>query len=53
MPRGTDILKKKLFPFLIFSFVVIVDYITKKIIETYVQPHEAINVLPFLRIVNV
>lgn len=53
MSRGVDILKKKLFPFLVFSSVVLLDYITKKLIETYVQPHEAINVLPFLRIVNV
>ncbi len=35
------------------SGVLILDYITKKIIESCVQPYEAINVLPFLRIVNV
>lgn len=33
--------------------VVILDFITKKIIETHVQPGEVINLLPFLRIVNV
>ncbi|MEF9426589.1 MAG: signal peptidase II [Candidatus Mariimomonas ferrooxydans] len=33
--------------------VVILDFITKKIIETHVQPGEIINLLPFLRIVNV
>ena len=31
--------------------VVILDFITKKIIETHVQPGEVINLLPFLRIV--
>ena len=53
MSRGIDILKKKLFPFLVFSSVVLLDYITKKLIEIYVKPHEVINVFPFLRIVNV
>jgi len=53
MSRGVDILKKKLFPFLVFSSVVLLDYITKKLIEIYVKPHEVINVFPFLRIVNV
>ncbi len=33
--------------------VVILDFITKKIIETHVQSGEVINLLPFLRIVNV
>src|SRR4030067_2083660 len=53
MSRGIDILKKKLFPFLVFSSVVLLDYITKKLIEIYVKPHEVITVFPFLRIVNV
>ena len=53
MSRGVDILKKKLFPFLVFSSVVLLDYITKKLIEIYVKPHEVINVFPFLRIVNI
>ena len=35
------------------SAVVLLDYITKKLIEAYIQPHEVIDVLPFLRIVNV
>ena len=53
MSRGVDILKKKLFPFLVFSSVVLLDYITKKLIEIYVKPYEVINVFPFLRIVNI
>ncbi|MEK7822919.1 MAG: signal peptidase II, partial [Nitrospirota bacterium] len=46
-------MKKKLFPFLVFSSVVLLDYITKKLIEIYVKPHEVNNVFPFLRIVNI
>lgn len=38
---------------MVCSVVVLLDYITKKIIDRYVQPYEAIDVLPFLRIVNV
>ena len=53
MSRGVDILKKKLLPFLVFSSVVLLDYITKKLIEIYVKPYEVINVFPFLRIVNI
>ncbi len=50
---GANILKNKSFSFLISSFIVLLDYLTKKIIERHVQPHEVVNVLPFLRIVNV
>ncbi len=46
-------MKKKSFSFIISSSIILLDYVTKKIIQTYVQPYEAINVLPFLRIVNV
>jgi signal peptidase II len=45
--------RKGLFAAVVSSSVVLLDYITKKTIETYVQPHEVINVLPFLRIVNI
>jgi len=33
--------------------VVSMDYLTKQIIQTYIHPHDTINLLPFLRIVNV
>lgn len=33
--------------------VVILDYITKRAIIKYVEPHEVINILPFLRIVHI
>jgi signal peptidase II len=46
-------LKKWVFIALISSSVVLLDYVTKKIIVAKVMPHEVINVLPFLRIVNV
>jgi signal peptidase II len=36
------------------SFLILIsDIITKRIIEYFIQPHEIIQVLPFLRIVNV
>lgn len=53
MSRGAKSLRKGLFTAVVSSSVVLLDYITKKTIETYVQPHEVINVLPFLRIVNI
>lgn len=46
-------MRKGFFAAAVASPVIFVDYITKKAIETYIQPHEVINVLPFLRIVNV
>lgn len=46
-------MKKWVFIALISSSVVLLDYVTKKIIVAKVMPHEVINVLPFLRIVNV
>ncbi|MBI4698108.1 MAG: signal peptidase II [Nitrospirae bacterium] len=33
--------------------IVILDYVTKQAIESYVKPYDSINVLPFLNIVNV
>ncbi len=53
MSRGAKSLRRGLFAAVVSSSVVLLDYITKKTIETYVQPHEVINVLPFLRIVNI
>jgi signal peptidase II len=37
----------------IASFIIIADYITKRIIETRIPLHDQINVLPFLNIVHV
>jgi signal peptidase II len=45
-------MKKGYLIFMVSSIVVLLDYITKRVIEAYVQPQEAIKVLPFLRIVN-
>lgn len=33
--------------------VVFLDYITKRLIEVYVRPHEGIEILPFLKIIHV
>lgn len=46
-------MKKGYFVFIVCSLIVILDYITKRVIEQYVMPHETINLLPFLRIVHV
>lgn len=46
-------MKKGLFITAISASVVILDYATKKAIVAYVKPYETINLLPFLRIVNV
>ena len=46
-------MKKNIFPFFVTISVVLSDYLTKKVIEAYIQPYEVVNVLPFLRIVNV
>ncbi len=46
-------MRKELFITLISSSVALLDYLTKKIIVAKVMPYEAINVLPFLRIVHV
>jgi len=34
-------------------FIVVLDYITKRIVAANLLPHESINILPFLRIVYV
>lgn len=44
---------KSLFITIVSGGVVILDYITKRAIVEYVNPSEAIEVLPFLRIVHV
>ena len=44
---------KALFITSIAAVVVVLDFITKKLIMLYVNPYEAIDILPFLRIVNV
>lgn len=46
-------MRKGFFATAVASTVILLDYVTKKMIETYVQPHEGIDVLPFLKIVNV
>jgi len=53
MSWGTKRLRKIYFVSAITAGVVVLDYITKRIIETYVHPHQVIDVLPFLRIVFV
>jgi signal peptidase II len=50
---GFNRLKKISLPVTVALLVVILDLITKKLIETFVQPYEIIHVLPFLRIVNI
>jgi len=44
---------KWLFIVTVTGIIVFLDFITKKLIEAYVQPYEAINILPFLRIVYI
>jgi len=44
---------KSLFIAIVSAGVVILDYITKRAIVEYVSPYEAIEILPFLRIVHV
>jgi signal peptidase II len=46
-------LNKRVISPAIFFCVVILDVITKQIIETYIHPPDFIEVFPFLRIVNV
>lgn len=49
-PQG---LKNKTAFLAIASSVALADFISKKMIESFVHPHEVIPVLPFLNIVNV
>jgi signal peptidase II len=53
MLRGGKGLRKPFLVPFIALIVLILDILTKRIIEYYVASHEAIPVLPFLRIVNV
>ncbi len=53
MRNRYDSIPKGFFILTITLTVVSLDYITKRIIETYVHPHTVIDVLPCLRIVNV
>ncbi|HDZ62267.1 MAG TPA: signal peptidase II [Nitrospirae bacterium] len=53
MSCGARKLKKILSVSAIASIIAVLDYITKKLVETHVHPSEIIDVLPFLRIVNV
>ncbi len=46
-------MRKEFFIAIISSSVALLDYLTKKIIVAKVMPYEAIDVLPFLRIVHV
>lgn len=46
-------MKKALLVTLLSSLVILCDYLTKRIVASRVMPHEAIEVLPFLRIVHV
>ena len=53
MLQGSNLLKKLPFSAVITFSVVILDYISKQTILDRIMPHEAVDVLPFLRIVNV
>ncbi|MBI4654490.1 MAG: signal peptidase II [Nitrospirae bacterium] len=46
MPRA-------LFLTIVSVSIVILDYITKRLIESYIKPFESIDLLPFLKIVHV
>jgi signal peptidase II len=46
-------LRKGILAASVSSSVVLIDIVTKKIIETYIQPYDVIPVLPFLSLVNV
>lgn len=49
MFKGSNLL----FFIAITTSVVILDYITKRVIEAYIKPFEVINILPFLNIVHI
>lgn len=47
-------MRKALSVFAVSSIIVLLDFVTKQIVEAYVRPYpDDIKVLPFLRIVNV
>lgn len=50
---GPEGLKKRGFYYAVTLLVTLFDFLTKRIIELYVQPYDVIHVLPFLQIVNV
>lgn len=37
----------------IAALIVVLDFLTKRVVSTNILPHESINILPFLRIVHV
>jgi len=37
----------------IAALIVVLDFLTKRVVTTNILPHESINILPFLRIVHV
>ncbi|KPK02964.1 MAG: hypothetical protein AMK71_00380 [Nitrospira bacterium SG8_35_4] len=53
MLRGHDKLRKARLVAIISIFIIVVDYITKRLIVSRVMLYEHIDVLPFLRIVHV
>ena len=53
MLQGSNLLKKQSFVPLIASLVVILDFITKRMILKWVKPYESIDILPFINIVHV
>ncbi len=52
MPQSANVVKKQFIVGLISSFIVLFDYLTKKLIVAKVMPYESIDLLPFLRIVH-
>jgi signal peptidase II len=53
MLRGHDKLRKGILVAFISIFIIVLDYITKRLIVNTVMLYEHIDVLPFLRIVHV
>jgi signal peptidase II len=50
---GFEGLKKRRFYYAVTLIVTLFDFLTKRVIEAYVQPYDVIPVLPFLQIVNI
>ena len=53
MRSSTHRMKKPVLSIVIASFILVADYITKRIIEDRISLYDQINVLPFLNIVHV
>ncbi len=53
MPQSANSLNKNIITALIASFIIVSDFLTKKLIVTKIMPYESIDVLPFLRIVHI